>query len=83
MVNYMKYVKLLVHIKAFDFKETKFDDKGLKLYDKKINGNYFIETLAGLLKINHDDFIVYGTDNERYPVKRDIFFKIYKKAEMQ
>jgi hypothetical protein len=40
-----------------------------------------IPTLEGTMRANHLDWIIKGINGEFYPIKEEIFFKTYEKAE--
>lgn len=49
------------------------------LYDVE-NVNIHIETLEGVMKAEHGDFIIKGVQGEFYPCKPDIFKATYEKV---
>lgn len=77
----MYYIKKPIPVLAFDFSQTKIDNKGKNLYDGiDENGVYYINTLEGKHNIRQDDFVIIGVRGEKYPIKREIFFETYKVA---
>lgn len=42
------------------------------------NKDEFIETLEGTMKASKGDYVIIGVENERYPVRPDIFEKTYE-----
>lgn len=74
------YRKKPLVIKAYDFSITKKDSDGQNLYDDVDPSGYYIDTLEGKLRISEDDFVIRGIKGEKYPCKRDIFFKTYDKV---
>lgn len=44
-------------------------------------GNVFIETLEGNMKVSNGDYVIRGVNGEFYPCKPDIFGKTYELAE--
>jgi len=82
MENDNLYVKKPITVKAFDFSKTKTDEKGRDLFDgieKRKDGKHwhYINTLEGKHYIKPNYFVIFGINGERYPCKRDIFFKTY------
>ena len=55
----------------------------IKNYVSPLSSNEvpYINTLEGKHYISKGDFIITGTDNERYPCKESIFNKIYTLVE--
>ncbi|GGP16255.1 hypothetical protein [Oceanobacillus neutriphilus] len=43
------------------------------------NGEFFIRTLEGLMKVSNSDYIIKGVKGEFYPCKPDIFESTYEK----
>lgn len=80
------YIKKPILVEAYDFLETKFDEKRNNLFDSiledEITGEhkYFINTLEGTMEIRPDDFVIFGIKGEKYPCKRDIFERTYDEA---
>ncbi len=85
-----KYIKNPIPIEAIEYKpglEDGFDDMdsafnaGLDVihYENPVDADKipFIITLEGKHYINKGDYIITGIDGERYPCKREIFFKTY------
>ncbi len=85
-----KYIKNPIPIEAIEYKiglEDGFDDLDTAAKAGLDTTNYqnpvgfekvpFIVTLEGKHYINKGDYIITGIDGERYPCKREIFFKTY------
>ncbi len=58
----------------------------MKSYRKKpviiqavqMGGEFVVKTLEGEMRGNKDDYLVYGTHGEEYPVRKDIFEENYE-----
>lgn len=44
------------------------------------NGNVYIKTLEGDMRVSPNDYIIKGVNGEFYPCKPDIFEKTYEKV---
>ena len=61
----------------------------MKSYRKKpviiqavqMNGDFFVKTLEGEMKGKKGDYLVYGTHDEEYPVRKDIFEENYEEVK--
>ena len=64
-------------------------EKGWKKYRKKpivimaiqVQGDFTVNTLEGLMKGKHGDYLIVGIEGERYPCKKEIFEKTYEVIE--
>lgn len=45
------------------------------------NGDFFIRTLEGLMKVSDGDYIIKGVQGEFYPCKPDIFEQTYERCD--
>jgi len=85
-----KYIKNPIPVDAIEYRyglEDGFDEieiavnAGLEIekYVNPVDSDKipFIQTLEGKHYINKGDYIITGVYGERYPCKRDIFFKTY------
>lgn len=85
-----KYIKNPIPIEAMEYRmglEDGFDDLDTATRAGLDTSNYqnpvesekvpFIVTLEGKHYISKGDYIITGIDGERYPCKREIFFKTY------
>ena len=54
-----------------------------KVYDSPMlsDGEGFVRTLEGVLKVTSGDWIITGVKGEHYPCKPDIFEATYEKVE--
>lgn len=83
----LRYVKNPVEITAIKYNKINdsykyIEDFGGEEYRNKIivdpeNGDLFIETLEGRMKINDGDYVIKGIKGELYPCKPDIFEASY------
>lgn len=81
-----EYVKKPVKVQVYEYEEiVRMFSEGvtrITLGDGVINrtfeGNYYICTLEGSLKLTSSDFIIVGVEGEIYPIRKDIFYKTYE-----
>jgi len=47
----------------------------------QMSGDFIVDTLEGEMKGKKGDYLVYGTHDENYPVRKDIFEENYEEVK--
>lgn len=84
----MKFKKKTIVIEAEQwFPDKNIDCVKLGITINSLTGNYvkahMIETLEGTMIVSPGDWIITGTNGEKYPCKPDIFEKIFEPVERE
>lgn len=66
---------------AQDLGMTRYRRKPTEQFAIQINEPFTVDTLEGKMSGRPGDYLVIGTRGEQYPVKREIFEKLYEPIE--
>jgi len=59
----------------------KYRKKPVVIEAVQMNGNFVVKTLEGEMRGKKGDYLVYGTHDEEYPVRKDIFEENYDEVK--
>lgn len=55
--------------------------KPIIIHAVQMNGDFVVDTLEGEMRGKAGDYLVYGTHDEEYPVRKDIFEENYEEVK--